>query len=120
MIARSRIFIWIGFSILSLGGTIALSGCNRGTNLGIMNRSTAELTNVVATGSGFTQLIGSIPAGEQRDISVSPRSESDLQLDFDANGKHFKSVPQGYFEGGSNQKVTAIVSPDFTVTVDTK
>jgi hypothetical protein len=117
MIARSRIFILIGSSVLGLGGIMALSGCTRGANIDVVNRSTAELTNVVATGSGFTQSIGSIPAGEQRSVSVSVRSESDLRLDFDANGKHRTSGPQGYFEGG---KVTAIISPDFTVTVDEK
>jgi uncharacterized lipoprotein YajG len=99
-----------------------LSGCTPSANLNIVNRSTAELTNVVATGSGFTtQSIGSIPAGAQRSVSLSVSSESALKLDFDANGKHFTSDPQGYFEGGSGTtKVTAIVSPDFTVTVDTK
>jgi hypothetical protein len=97
-----------------------LSGCSRGTNLHIVNRSTAELTNVIATGSGFTQSISSIPAGEQRNVSVSPRSESALQVDFDVKGKHFTSGRQGYFESGSNAKVTATVSPDFTVVVGTK
>jgi hypothetical protein len=64
--------------------------------------------------------IGSIPAGQQRSVPISLRGESDLKLDFDAKGKHFKSGPQGYFEGSSNTKVTATVSPDFTVTVGTK
>jgi hypothetical protein len=121
MIARSRIFILIGVSVLGLGGTMALSGCTRGANLNVVNRSTAELTNVVATGSGFTtQSIGSIPAGAQRSVSLSVSSESDLGLDFDANGKHFTSEPQDYFEGGKviDTRVTATVSPDFTVTVD--
>jgi hypothetical protein len=105
---------------VSFAATI-LSGCAPGANLNIVNRSTAELTNVVATGSGFTQSLGSIPAGAQRSVSLSVRSESALQLDFDANGKHFTSKPQGYFEGGSGStKVTATVSPSFTVTVDTK
>jgi hypothetical protein len=117
MIARSRIFLLIGVSVLGLGGIMALSGCTRGANIDIVNRSTAELTNVVANGSGFTQSIASIPAGEQRSVSVSVGSESGLRLDFDANGKHRTSGSQGYFEGG---KVTATVSPDFTVTVDTK
>jgi hypothetical protein len=98
-----------------------LSGCTPGANLNVINRSTTELTNVVATGSGFTtQAIGTIPAGAQRSVSLNVRSESALQLDFDAKGKHFTSGTQGYFEGGSGTKVTAIVSPDFTVTVDTK
>ena len=106
--------------ILAVFFAAMLSGCTGGTKLNIVNRSTTELTNVVATGSGFTQSIGSIPAGKQRNVSVNPRSESDLRLDFNANGKHFKSVPQGYFEGGSSIKVTATVSPNFTVTVNTK
>jgi hypothetical protein len=109
-----RLTILAGF----LAATM-LSGCTRGENLNIVNSSTAELTNVSATGPGFTtQSIGSIPAGEQRSVSLSVLSESDLGLDFDANGKHFTSEPQGYFESGD--KVTATVAPDFTVTVDTK
>jgi hypothetical protein len=120
MMARSRIFILIGISMLGIGGTMTLSGCTRETNLNIVNRSTTELTKVVATGSGFTQSIGSIPAGEQRNVLVSPRGESALKLDFNANGKHHTSGSQGYFEGGYNYKVTATVSPDFTVTVDGK
>jgi hypothetical protein len=98
-----------------------LSGCTSGANLNIVNRSTTELTNVVVAGSRFTtQAIGSISAGAQRSVSLNVRSESALKLDFDANGKHFTSGTQGYFESGSGTKVTAIVSPDFTVTVDTK
>jgi hypothetical protein len=120
MITLSRMFIPIGIGVLGLSATMALSGCSRGTNLKVINRSTAELTNVVATGSGFTQSLGSIPAGEQRNVSVSPRSESALQVDFDVKGKHFTSGRQGYFESGSNAKVTAIVATDFSVTVDTK
>jgi hypothetical protein len=114
MTTYSRIFVLIGVSILGLGG------CTRSPNLSIINRSTAELTNVVATGSGFTKSTGSIPAGQQQSISVSPRGESDLKLEFDANGKHFKSVPQGYFESGSNTNLTATVSSDFSVIMDTK
>jgi hypothetical protein len=105
---------------VSLAATM-LSGCTRSADLNIVNNSTAELTNVSATGSGFTtQSIGSIPAGKQRSVSLSVSSESDLGLDFDADGEHFTSEPQGYFEGGYNYKVMATVSPDFTVTVDAK
>jgi hypothetical protein len=72
MITRSRMFVPIGIGVLGLSATMALSGCSRSAKLNIINRSTAELTNVVATGSGFTQSLGSIPAGEQRNVSVSP------------------------------------------------
>jgi hypothetical protein len=99
-----------------------LSGCTRGTNLHIVNKSTFELTKVVATGSGFTELIASIPAGEQRSVYLDLGGESSVKLDFDANGKHHTSGPKGYFEGGKvvDTKVTATVYPDCTVTVDDK
>jgi hypothetical protein len=109
-----RLTILAGFLAVAM-----LSGCTRGANLNVVNGSTAELTNVVATGSGFTKSIGSIPAGGQRNISLNLPGESALKLDFDANGKHFSSKPQSYFEGGYNTKLAAIVGPDFTVKVDT-
>lgn len=105
--------------LTSLVVAALLSGCTRGASLTVVNRSTAELTNVVATGTGFTQQVGSIPAGTERHITIQPTSESGLQLDFDANGKHFKTAPQGYFEA-SVSKVTATINLDFTVTVDAK
>ncbi len=108
------------FTVLILSVMVLLSGCTRGAQITVVNRSTAELTNVIAAGTGFSQAVGSIPAGEQRSVSVSPRGESGLQINFDANGKHFLSIPQGYFEGGSSYKVTATVAPDFTVILDTK
>jgi hypothetical protein len=119
MIARSHIFRPIGIGVLGLSCTMLISGCTREANLNVINRSNVELTNVVAIGAGFTQSIGSIKAGEQRSVSIRPNSESGLQLEFDAKGKRFKSLPQGYFDG-SNAKVTATVSPKFTVTVDEK
>jgi hypothetical protein len=105
--------------VAGLFAVAMLSSCAGGTNLNVVNGSTTELTNVVATGSRFTKSIGSIPAGGQRNISLNLPGESALKLDFDANGKHRSSEPQGYFEGGSNTKVTAVVAPDFTVTVNT-
>lgn len=95
-------------------------GCSRAPKLTVTNRSAVELTNVVATGTGFTQAIGSIPPGGQRSVSLNPSGETGIRLDFDANGKHFSSTPQGYFENSSGYKITATVAPDFTVTVETK
>jgi hypothetical protein len=95
-----------------------LAGCTRDARLTIVNRSAAELTNVVASGSGFTQAVGTLAPGERRSMNVRPRGESGLRLDFDSGGKHFSSAPLGYFEGG--YKVAATVSPEFNVTVDAK
>jgi len=102
---------------MCLLGAALLSCCTRDASVTVVNHSTAELTNVVATGTGFTQPVGSIPAGKERRVIIHPTGESSLQLHFDANGKHFTSAPQGYFEASSHYKVTATVAPDFTVTV---
>lgn len=106
--------------LLFLSTLAWLAGCSRAPKLTVINRSAAELANVIATGTGFTQAIGSIPAGALRSVSVSPSGESGLQLSFDANGKHYSSAPQGYFENSAGYKITATVSPGFAVTVDTK
>jgi hypothetical protein len=97
-----------------------LSGCTREARLSVINRSAAELTNVVASGTGFAEVIGSIPAGGERLATVRPTSESGVQLDFDANGRHFTSPSQGYFEANSGYEVNATVGPDFTVAVDAR
>ena len=108
--------------VAGLFAVTILSGCSRGTNLHIINKSNVELTKVVATGAGFKESIAAIPAGEERSVHLNIGGESALKLDFDANGKHHTSGSQGYFEGGKviDSKVTATVSPEFAVTVDSK
>jgi hypothetical protein len=92
-------------------------GCKRGAKLTVINDSEATLNNVVASGEGFTEFLGSIPHGDQRHATIQPAGESSLKLEFDADGKHFSSEPSGYFEASGHYKVTATISPDFTVTV---
>jgi hypothetical protein len=108
------------FMVLLLSVVTLLASCTRGAKLNVVNQSSAELADVLASGTGFSQNVGSIQPGKQHSVSVTPTSESSLKLEFDANGKHFVSAPQGYFEGASSYKITATVAPDFTVTVDTK
>jgi hypothetical protein len=101
-------------------GLTLLSGCDRAPQVTIVNQSSAELTNVVVSGTGFSEAIGPIPAGAERQISVRPQGESGLKLDFVANNRQFSSAPQGYFENNPSYKVTATVAPDFTVKVDSR
>jgi hypothetical protein len=108
------------FTILLLSMVTLLASCTRGAKLNVVNQSSAELTDVLVSGTGFSQNLGSIQPGKQHSVSVTPTSESALKLEFNANGKHFTSAPQGYFEGSPSYKVTATVAPVFTVTVDTK
>ena len=92
-------------------------GCKRGAKLTVINDSKATLDNVIASGEGFTESLGSIPHGDQRHATIQPAGESSLKLEFDVDGKHFASEPSGYFEASRHYKVTATVRPDFSVTV---
>ena len=91
--------------------------CKRGAKLTVINDSKAKLDNVVASGSGFTQSLGSIPPEGKRHATIQPTGESSLKLEFDADGNHFSSEPSGYFEANGHYKITATVEPDFSVTV---
>ena len=94
------------------------AGCTRGTNLTVVNTSAIELTKVVASGSDFSVSIGTLAAGQERRIKLPPKGGSALSLAFDANGKSFSSLPDGYFETGF--KVKATVAPDFSVKVESE
>jgi len=92
-------------------------GCKQGAKLTVINDSKATLENVVASGEGFTEFLGSIPQGNQRHATIQPTGESSLKLEFDVDGKHFASEPSGYFEASGHYKLTATVRSDFSVTV---
>jgi hypothetical protein len=98
---------------------LLLAGCSRHASLTVVNETAVELTNVVASGSGFSVSLGTIPAGKEKRVPVIPKGESSVQLSFDAAGKHLTSAPDGYFESGGQYKVTATVSKDFSVKVKT-
>jgi hypothetical protein len=97
---------------------LLLSQCSRHPTLTVRNDSPAELRNVVARGTGFSQPVGNLASGEQRKMEVMPTGETGLQLDFEANGHHYTSPEDGYFEASSHYKVQATVQPDFTVKVE--
>ena len=96
----------------------ALAGCSQSTPVSLTNRSGAPLKNVVITGSGFEQPIGSIPAGATAKVDVNSSGESGLGLSFHSRGREVALPAQGYFEGGGSYTVAAIVEPDLSVTVN--
>lgn len=103
-------------SILLLLACSLFAACPRDMQLTVINKSPATLTNVVASGSGFSHSLNPLAPGAQQQITITPRGESGLKLAFDADGKHFAPQEQGYFE--KSYKVSATVAPDFSVTVD--
>ncbi len=101
-------------------GISMLAGCSKQPKITVINHSGVLLSNLVASGSGFSQSLGTLAAGAQVRASVNPTGESSLGLEFDANGKHFSSPPDGYFENSNYYQITATVEPDFSVIVDAR
>ena len=104
------------FSVILAAVAAAVSGCSHSPAVTIKNRSSVTLSNVVVSGSGFSERIDSIAIGGEHKLTVHPRGESGLGVAFDAAGRHFDAGQQDYFEDGG-YRITAIVSTNFTVAV---
>ena len=94
-----------------------LAACSSAPVITITNRSPIELTNIVVSGSGFSERIDSIAAGSERRLTVHPRGESGVRVAFDAGGQHIDVGEQGYFEAGGGYRVAVTVQPDLKVSV---
>ena len=96
---------------------VAAAGCSCLPSITVRNQSTLTLSNVVLSGSGFSERIGTIPAGQDHQLVVRPRGESGVRLVFDAGTQHVDSGPQGYFESGGGYRVAATISTNLSVDV---
>ena len=97
-----------------------LPGCAPPTpQLTVINVSSSTLTNIVASGSGFSVPIGSLAPGARNQVTVNPqpRDNPGFTLDFDADGKHFSEVsPDKSFRG--MKEVIMTVTSQFSVTYE--
>jgi hypothetical protein len=99
-----------------VASTLSL-GCSQGNRLVVINESNSPLHDVLVSGSGFSERIGTIaPHGEAR-LVVRPRGESGLQIQFNVDGKPVSLGPEGYFEGTGGYLITATVSRDLGLSV---
>lgn len=106
-----------------ISAMVVLSACSiepakpKLTTIEITNNSKSELSNVVISGSGFSQTVGNIPVGKKQSVFVRPSGESSVTMNFNANGKSHSSGKQGYFEPGYSQ-INLTIATDFKVKVD--
>jgi hypothetical protein len=105
-----------GYTIFLIA-LLALAGCSDGPVITITNHSSITLSNVVLTGSGFTNNIEILAPGSRHKLTVYPHGESGLRVVFDAAGRRIDSGEQGYFEGGNNYQVAVIVNTNLDVSV---
>jgi len=75
----------------------------------IQNKSPATLTNVVVSGNGFSQSLGTMAAGAEAKISLNSHGKSGITVTFDANGQHYNSGQHEYIAGGPGERFTATV-----------
>lgn len=95
-----------------------LSACGPGVSIKFKNQSDHKLEVVELSGSGFKASLLNIAPGKSRKLKVYPSGDSALSVSFAADGQSYSFGPQGYFEGGGMYKVTATVSRDLSVVVD--
>lgn len=106
--------------LIVLAVVLAWGGCSRETGLTVTNHSPGVITNMVVSGSGFSERIDSLAAGSERRLIVHPRGESGVRVAFDAGGRYIDTGEQGYFEGGGAYRVAVIIEPDLKVTVSSE
>jgi hypothetical protein len=105
------------FRFLLLAAMLVITGCSHGTVVTLSNQSSATLSNVILSGTGFTNWIPSITPGAKERVHVHPSGASGLRVTFDVDGKKFDSGEKDYFESG--YRVSAIVHTNLSVTVST-
>ena len=110
---KSTVFCLIIFT----AAIVVLAGCAGKPTITVINQSDVILSNVVASGSGFTNQIGYIAPKTEKLFSVDCRGESGLRLVFEAAGKHIDSGEQGYFEAGEGYRVTAMINTNLDISI---
>jgi hypothetical protein len=105
-----------GSGVIILAAILACIGCSAPV-LTISNRSSVVLSNVVVSGSGFSDRIESIAAGAERRLTVHPSGDTGVKLTFDVGGQHVDTGEQGYFEASGGYRVSVTVGTNMNVSV---
>jgi hypothetical protein len=103
------------YRIIILAWVVALAGCSPSPVVTITNRSPVALTNVVVSGSGFSERIERIAAGAEGRVTVRPRGESGLRIAFDAGSQHIDVDDLSYIEASGGYRVAVTVQSDLKV-----
>jgi hypothetical protein len=95
-----------------------LCGCVAGVPVSVVNHSAAQLTSVVVSGSGFSETIASIAAGDTATVRVRAREEAPIKVAFEVDGQRYSATSsESLVNGGS--AVVATVDADFTLSIET-
>jgi hypothetical protein len=107
-------------SLLALGLGAAVCGCSPAPRITVKNDSPHTLSNLVVSGSGFSERLTTLEPNAQHRWTIKPSGESSLGLRFDASQRTVDSGKQGYFEPQGRYRVEAVIHPDLNVSVTAK
>jgi len=94
-----------------------LSGCISGIPVNIDNRSASPLTNVVVSGKGFSESVGSIAAGGKAQVRVRPRIATTVKVVFEVAGRRYSGTTAEDLENDNTYTVEAVVDPEFSISI---
>ena len=110
----------LAFAALALVIAILIIGAPKNPVVFVHNRSGVALENIWLHGSGFSETIPRIEAGETFVLRVAPRGESGLAVEFDAAGEHRKVPKQGRFDPRGGYRVRVEIGPDLEVAINAR
>jgi hypothetical protein len=111
---NSRFMQW-----LVILGAAVLSGCVSSVPVTIANNSSAQLVNVVVSGSGFSKSVGAIAPGGRATTHVRPPAETQFKVAFDVDGQRYSAMTGERIANDGTNTVEATVDADFTITLET-
>jgi hypothetical protein len=94
-----------------------LSGCISGVPVSIENQSSSDLTQVVVSGKGFSESVGTVRAGASELVRIHPRVETAVKVAFAVDGQRYSGILQGTIENDNVNTIKATVSADLSISV---
>jgi uncharacterized protein YceK len=95
-----------------------LSGCVSSVPVSIDNHSPTQLADVVVSGSGFNEPVGSIAAGGSATVHVRPAGETPIKVAFEVAGQRYSATSEEKI-ANDGSAVAVTVDADFSITIDT-
>lgn len=104
--------------LMAVSVLAAVAGCSRAPTLILRNQSSLILSNVVVSGTGFSERIPTLPAGAEHRLQLKPTGESGVRLTFDAGTQRVDSGSQGYVEPRGGYRVMLTVGTNLNVSFE--
>ena len=104
--------------LIAVSLLVAGAGCSRAPTLILRNQSSLTLSNVVVSGTGFSERIATLPAGAEHRLRLKPTGESGVRLTFDAGTQRVDSGSQGYVEPRGGYRVMLTVGTNLNVSIE--